>query len=245
MKKFLFIVVLTVFTFFFSLNSIDRLVLMTEEYPPFNFSTEENAGGISVDLLEQIFHEMGKELDRNDIQVLPWARGYDRVQNEKNSMLFVMSRTTEREDMFKWVGPITTSVNGIIAKKSSNITINSAEDLKNYRISTIIDDVGEQLLVSEGLDIDTFIRVSEMPQIVNMLEHGRVDLWSYNTSPAFDQIESMGFDPDDFEVVYILSELGLYYALNPQTPDDLIKKMQTVLDNLREKGVIDNIVEKY
>ena len=42
-----------------------------------------------------------------------------------------MARTPEREHLFKWVGPINTLSIGLIAKKSSHVTISEPACLHN------------------------------------------------------------------------------------------------------------------
>ena len=60
--------------------------------------------GYCVDILKAVWKNMGGS--EQPILVLPWARGYAMVQKEPNHMLFAMARTPERENQFKWVGPI-------------------------------------------------------------------------------------------------------------------------------------------
>jgi polar amino acid transport system substrate-binding protein len=37
----------------------------------------------------------------------------------------------------------------------------------------------------------------------------------------------------------------LFLALNKDTPDDVVKKLQTALDQLRKEGTVDSILGKY
>ena len=82
---------------------INDIEWMTEEYPPYNFGDEKGVNqGIAVEYLKAMFKGSDK-----DIQLLPWARGYKLVQTKgKYNCLFSMTRTEERESLFKWFGPI-------------------------------------------------------------------------------------------------------------------------------------------
>ena len=72
------------------------------------------------------------------------------VQKDNNTVLFSMSRTSNREKLFKWVGPVVSAKIVVLAKKSDNYKINSIEDLNKYRIGTVAKDIGEQLLIKNG-----------------------------------------------------------------------------------------------
>ncbi|MBF0224542.1 MAG: transporter substrate-binding domain-containing protein [Desulfobacterales bacterium] len=114
--------------------------------------------GIAVDLLVLMLERVGSKQGRQDIKMYPWARAYNYAQDIKNTILFSTTRTEEREKIFKWVGPIFTNNMCLIARKDSHIKANTFEEMKNYRIGTVIDDVSEQLLVKEGFSIDILKR---------------------------------------------------------------------------------------
>jgi len=93
------------------------------------------------------------KLTQKDIKIYPWIRGYILTCQNQNTVLFATARTPEREELFKWVGPIVKDKKSvIISKKSKNIKTNTIKDLKKYRIGTIKEDVAGQLLRKEGLE---------------------------------------------------------------------------------------------
>ncbi|MBU2631115.1 MAG: ABC transporter substrate-binding protein [Proteobacteria bacterium] len=132
-----------------------ELVIMTEEYAPYNFKKDGKVQGIAVDMMVEMLKKVGSSQTLDDIQLLPWARGYRNVQEMPNAVLFSTTRTKERENIFKWVCPINTLRTEVIALKSRNIKINSVQELLKYRIGCVRDDVGEQLIVAAGVPIET------------------------------------------------------------------------------------------
>ncbi len=86
--------------------SVDDIIFMTEQYPPYNLEEDNKLQGIAVDTLALMLQRAGSKQTREDIEMLPWARGYKRVLSEPNTCLFSTTRTEERENLFKWVGPI-------------------------------------------------------------------------------------------------------------------------------------------
>ena len=50
---------------------IDDLILMTEEFPPYNFEADGYLQGTSIDLMCLILKKAGSTLSRDDIRLLP------------------------------------------------------------------------------------------------------------------------------------------------------------------------------
>ena len=119
--------------------SAKDLTYITEQYPLYNFQKDDRLQGISIDLLEKAWEIMGESLNRSIIELLPYTDGYQRTLKETNTVLFSTARLPEREQLFKWAGPIGPIRNVLLAKKDKNISITTAEDLRKYRIGAIKD----------------------------------------------------------------------------------------------------------
>lgn len=242
--KKVFVSVLLVFTFFSFLVSADLkdIKFITEQYPPYNFENNEKLEGIAVDLLDLILQEMGGGKTIEDVQLLPWARGYKMVQNEDNICLFSTTRTEEREELFKWAGPITETTIGLTAQKNKNIKIEKPEDIKKYKTAVIRDDVAQSLLNQIGVkELDGN---SKNEVIIKKLESGRVDLWGYETKVAAFELKNAGVE-NEYEVVYTLKEGELYYAFSKSIDEDFLMKFQKALDKVKSSPKYSEILKKY
>ncbi len=226
-------------------QSIDDLILMTEQYPPYNLEVDGKPQGIAVDTLVLMLQNVGSKLTRKNIKVLPWARGYKSVQSQPYTCLFSTTRTKERENLFKWVGPVGINKIVLTAKKERNIKINSPEDLKKYRIGVISEDVAEQLLAELGISKYDMDRVPQTILNIRKLNVGRIDLWGYGEDVAKWEIKTHGFDPGDYETAYVLKSKELYFAFNKETSDALIQKLQKALDEVKKRGDYQKILDKY
>ena len=110
-----------------------NLTLLTEEYPPYNFRQEGKLTGFAVDLMVLMLEKLDSGIGRDDIKLLPWARGYQIVKTKKNSVLFAMSRTPSRETVFKWVGPIESNKISLMARQDfTQIIIGSSFLLNTF-----------------------------------------------------------------------------------------------------------------
>ena len=221
--------------------NVDDLVYMTEEFPPYNYTEKNVLKGLSVELLLSIWEEMGFE--EQHIKVYPWARGYQLIQKNKNHVLFSMTRTKEREKMFKWVGPIHVDKFVLIGLKDKNIQVNSLEDIKKLRIGTTRDDVAGEILKELGINVKAVDKVPDMGANVKKLLLGRIDLVSYSERGLYNFLKKNRYDTKKFAVVFICKEIGSYYAFSKNIPDSLILRFQQALDKLKFKHT--QLVNKY
>jgi polar amino acid transport system substrate-binding protein len=213
--------------------SAKDLIYITHQFPPFNFQKDGRLQGTSVDLLELVWKRMGVSLNRSIIEFLPWTEGYQRTLNEKNTVLFATARLTERERLFKWVGPIGSDTKVLLAKKDKNLTITGPEDLKNYRIGAIKDDSATQLLLDDGARKEDLVVESTSKPIIEMLQNDSIDAWVYSEIAGKWLIQDSGANANDYRAAYVLGKIDAYYAFNKETPDSLVQSFQQALDYIK------------
>ncbi len=221
------------------------LQLYTEEYPPYNFEKDGNLQGIAIDMMEMILQEAQVGKTKADIQLVPWSRGYALVQRDPNVCLFSMTRSKERENMFKWVGPVAKTTIVLYALKESGISISSEADITNYTTTVVKDDIGQQL-VNKVVSDNSKIDVSDNSlACARKLYNKRVNLWAYESNVGKWIAKSNNFDTSKLVPVYTLSESELYFAFSKNTDDATIQKIQQAYDKLKKAGKFDAIMKKY
>ena len=226
-------------------TSVDDIVFITEQYPPYNFEQDNKLQGTAVDTLTLMLQRVGSRQTREDIQLLPWARGYKRALSEPNTCLFTTTRTEEREELFKWVGPLRAAKDVLIARKDRNIKIDSLEDIKKYKIGTIRDDIAELYLINAGISVDNMESVAETILNIKKLNRGRIDLWAYGEDGAMWELKANGFNPVEYESVRVIGSKDIYFAFNKDTPDAVIQTLQAALDSLKNDGEYQKILDRY
>ncbi|MGH8605458.1 MAG: substrate-binding periplasmic protein, partial [Gammaproteobacteria bacterium] len=196
-------------------SSWESLQFITEEFPPYNYTEGGVARGIAVDLLIESAEAAGLALQRKDIRSYPWARGYQMAQKGPGIALFAMTRSAEREHLFKWVGPVISTRVVLLARKDRQLKINQPAALAAYQIGAIRDDIGHQLLKTLGIGANNIQLFSSAVPVANMLDKGRIDFWAYDETTARWFIKMLQLDNSRFEAAYLLKEGNMYYAFSP------------------------------
>ena len=228
-------------------QTVNDLVFITEEYPPFNFSVDGKEQGIATDMLMEMLKRIGAGQTREEIGSLPWARGYNVALHTRGVLLYSTTRTAAREKLFKWVGPIIRSEIVLYARKDRKLNLESIDAInrQKLRVGTVLNDVGEQILLELGVERNRISRYNKGIHLAEMLQKGRIDLLAYGKLATLWNFKSLGYQPKDYEVVYSLKPADYYYALNIKTDDRVVSELQTALDQLKASGTLDRIVKSY
>ena len=233
MNKVLFILV-TVILLGSQSSVCEELTILTEILPPLNYVDNGVLVGPSVETVAAIQKKVGS---LEPIQVYPWSRAYKMALEEKNVILFGMTYTKVRHDKFKWVGPLATKRDILVARKGSGIMIRTIEDAKKVKqIGTLRDDTRGRLLESYGFT--NLEPVSDEQLNAKKLALGRIDLWAYKIPGLRTVCDLAGVDYTQFEEVYHLREIDLMIAFSKKTSDAIVKKWQDAFDELIADGTI-------
>ncbi|MCP4109407.1 MAG: ABC transporter substrate-binding protein [Desulfobacteraceae bacterium] len=224
-----------------------ELEILTEQYAPFNYRNDKNTKvtGFTTEIVEAILKETGNE--HLKIRLYPWARAYQMIQKEPNVMVFTMTRSKEREKLFKWAGPVAERIQWMWKLKTrTDIKIKTLEDAKNYTITMVPDSSMHQYLSSHGFTKKQFRFIHSGTLSVKKFVAGRDDLhFDLKLALAY-RLKLMGMSMNLVEPVLSLPNAGNYYlAFSLETPDSTVKQFQETLDKLKENGTYDRIKDKY
>jgi polar amino acid transport system substrate-binding protein len=187
-----------------------------------------------VEIVKEIQKRVGSQ---EQIQVYPWARAYKMALEEKNVILFGMTYTDVRKDKFKWVGPLATKRDILVAKKGSGIKIKNLEDAKKVEsIGTLLDDTRGRLLERNGFR--NLEPVSDEQLNAKKLAIGRIDLWAYKIPGLRTVCDLAGVDYTEFEEVYHLREIDLMIAFSKKTSDSIVQKWRDAFNEMLADGTI-------
>ncbi len=236
-----------VFGFSSMAATADSIKILTEEFPPYNFTVNGKITGFSTEVVEAVLKEIKVQ---GDFQSMPWARAYETVQNTKSTLIYTIGRTQEREKLFKWVGVVAPADFYLFSLQGKNLKLDQLDEAKKYQVATVNEDVGEQFLVSKG-----FVKGKNLQSSVKYefnyekLKRGRVDLWIIPELTAYYLARQAGDDPVKVLVkshrVNGLGSDGYYMAFGLKTPDALVERFRGGLDTIKKNGTFDSLKRKW
>lgn len=229
-----------------AVESLDTdLVLLTENFPPYNmakngknFAQDENIDGIAVDIVREMFKRA--DITYSLTLRFPWERIYKIALEKPGYGVFVMARLPDREKLFKWVGPIGPDDWIMLAKADSKITLNTLNDARKYKIGAYKGDAIAETLAKQGLKPVVVLRDQDNAK---KLVNGQIDLWA--TGDPAGRYLARQDGVNGLKTVLRFNSAELYLALNKDVPQATVAKLQAALDQMRKDGVVDEIMGRY
>jgi polar amino acid transport system substrate-binding protein len=222
-----------------------KVVLLTENFPPFNmaedgknYAADHNVTGINADIVREMFKRAG--IAYSLTLRFPWERIYNQVLERPDQGLFSTTYTPEREPLFKWVGPLASTGWVLLAPPGSPLRLSSLEQARQYRIGAYKNDAVSQHLESKGFEPINSLRDQEN---IGKLLKGRIDLWA-TTDPVGPYLAKQD-GVSGLVTVLRFNDAQLFLALNKQTPDEVVSRLQNALNEMKEDGAINAILRRY
>ncbi|MGE6660806.1 substrate-binding periplasmic protein [Pseudomonas sp. NPDC077408] len=222
-----------------------KMVLLTENFPPFNmaadgknYAADRNISGINAEIVREMFKRAG--IAYSLTLRFPWERIYNQALEHPDQGLFSTTYTPEREPLFKWVGPLASTGWVLLAPAGSPMRLSSLDQAQQYRIGAYKNDAVSQHLESKGFEPINSLRDQEN---ISKLLKGQIDLWA-TTDPVGPYLAKQE-GVSGLTTVLRFNDAQLFLALNKQTPDEVVTRLQKALNEMKSDGAIDAIMRRY
>jgi polar amino acid transport system substrate-binding protein len=222
-----------------------KVVLLTENFPPFNmsvddknFARDDGIDGISAEIVRAMFKRA--KIDYSLSLRFPWDRLYRLTLDKPNYGLFSTTFTPERQPLFKWVGPLAKTGWVLLAAPGNTLSVASLKEAGQYKVGAYKNDAVSQHLEGQGLTPINALRDQEN---VKKLISGKIDLWA-TTDPVGRYLAKQE-GVSGLTTVLRFNEAELYLALNKDTPDEVVQRLQKALDELRSEGFVEDMTNSY
>ena len=220
----------------FQLASV-KMKIFTENSPPANYLEKGRLKGLSVEIVREILRRLKMP---DNIQTVPWARGYTLALTQPNVALFSTTRLPQREKLFKWVGPLYSQTWGFYARKDSSIKISSMDQARAVaRIGTYYKDAKEQYLLANGFR--NLVSTNNNLGNIRHLMDGSIDLWVSSDFNMPYLAQQAGINADRLKLVFPFKRVQNYIAFSNQSSDSLVTLWQQTLDELKQDGTYDRL----
>ena len=208
----------------------------TEQYAPFNFAQDGDIAGLGADQVKEIMRRTAIEFD---MELLPWSRALGLATSRPMTCVFTTAHTAERDKKFKWVEPLLVERTLIIRAEGSAVDPADLEAAKAYRTGTQTGDYTVELLRNAGfMEIDL---ARDLDLTLKKLLNGRVDLMAVSES-FLHRLRKKGVPVEEAAVLH---EQVFSIACSPETPDDIVARMQNALTAMINDGTQAEIHARY
>lgn len=218
--------------------------VVTEEYPPFNYSENGKVFGFCTDVVREVLKRANLDYS---IHSYPWSKSYEIAQSQANVLIYSIGRNVEREPLFKWVDVITrTEVYFFKMKSRVDIKIKTFDNIKKYKIGAVRDDFRAQWLMKRGFE-DQLQLVPDDRQNMRNLFDRKIDIFPIGELVAYNIAHQEGRAFNDLEKAMYIKDMSadLYMAFSNQTPEVVVEKCKKTLFEIKKDGTYDKIKSKY
>lgn len=206
------------------------------EFPPYEYYENNEIVGIDVDIMQAIADKLGMELKIEDMafdSIIP------AVQSGKADIGAAgMTVTEDRATQVDFSDSYYTGVQVIIVTDDSDIT--GPDDLKGKKIGVQQGTTGD-IYSTDDFGDDNVERFNKGMEAVQALQQGKIDAVIIDNQPAktfVEENESLKI----LETSYVEEDYALAIK---KGNDDLVKKVNDAIKELKEDGTFDEIVAKY
>ena len=220
------------------------LTFLSEQNPPVNYEdSRQKAAGFSVELLRLVWQQMS--LPQQPIKFLPWARAYYIAQTEPGNVLFATSRTADRENMFKWVCPISTAAVALFRRNKDRFDLASTSTTEKLTIGVIRADIAEEVVTTKTYNKNRLVKARNVEQLIRLLQSKKVDMIAAYEPVVYTTMQQMGLNAADYPRELILQKMTDCFAFNRSTSDSIINDYQQALSTVQKSQEYRALIARY
>ena len=225
-----------------SVQKAGKLVIGTSpDFPPFESLNSTGAvEGIEIEILELICKELGVELE---IKQMDFDSVLPGVQTGKfNVGVSGISVTPEREKNTLFTVPYCLAAQAIVVTADSSITCKA--DLAGKAVSVQTGTTAEEFCMGNGYNVKAFAANADAEAALTV---GKVDAWVIDDLTAAEMVAVYNEDHPDAPLVILEEAMTTepYAFAFAFGSEDLVNKINEILEKLLADGTIAAIFEEY
>lgn len=214
----------------------EPMKLLTFQIPPLvEISDRHGPTGYAMEIVQRMFERAG---DDYELEIQPVKRAIRSAMDTRNTCVFPIDRSQEREASLSWIGPVSISRHGFYSHPERPLSIRSLADARPYSIGSYLGSgVGEYL---QSLDFNVHLATRNHLGLL-MLQAGRVNLWISDTRSAPIIAKRLGIELGEPELVFFTTLRSL--GCNRGTDPARLQALESALLELYDSGELQSILE--
>ncbi len=197
-----------------------ELRLISSEKMPYNYTTEQQFIGLTVDLVKDLLAPK-----QPDIEVMPWPRAFEIASTTPNVLLFTMGKTKQRlAQGFQYIGPVSTRQLAFYTLQDEFTHLTNLDEIRQKKLVIVGLRGGwfSEQLRQQGIEI---LEVGDYHQGVLMLLRNRAHLWVSTDLEAQMHLKQTGEDAT-LKIALRMQCAENYLALSPGSDAKLYQRLQ-------------------
>ncbi len=225
-----------------SVQKSGKLVIATSpDFPPFEaLAADGSVEGIEIDIMNLICDELGVELE---IQQMDFDSVLPGVQAGKFTVgVSGISVTPAREKNTLFTDPYCLAAQAIVV--TSDSAIKTKADLDGKTVSVQTGTTAESFCIESGYEVKSFAANSDAQAAMTT---NKVDAWVIDDLTAAEMVESYNKENPDAPLVILDEAMTTepYAFAFAFGSEDLVARINEILNGLLEDGTIADIFEKH
>jgi polar amino acid transport system substrate-binding protein len=218
----------------------ENIHLIIQEFAPYGYTNPKTKEiqGYLTEKVQEIIKRTGAT---SSISSTSLARGLQATKTEANTCLLNLRRTTDRENQFAWVGPLTTTDWVLYGKNSNDHILKTIEDAKPFRIGSYKGSATGIELAEQGYKIEFAASDDENP---NLLMINRIDYWIVAEHRGMYIAQEQGYGADISRVAKYKS-VDLYMLCNKNILPKKIAQLNRINKEIENDKTMQKILRKY
>ncbi len=218
----------------------NALVFVAGDIPPYALVKDGKPDGAAVLIVAELAKSLGLPFD---VEFQPWQRAQQTTQSNDNVGIIPLSRTPEREPLYKWVGPIVADQEVLLTRTGGKGAPRTLEEAKDWRVCVLRGSAGETALAAAGFT--NLQAINDPASCARLLDSGRVDAWSAAKLVAPYQYRLNGLDPRLLQAGAVVRPNEIYLGLSRNISDERVGQWQKALDRLASSGTMAAIIKQF
>ncbi|WP_420429951.1 substrate-binding periplasmic protein [Kordiimonas sp.] len=217
--------------------SADDVVVYTENYPPYNYLGNDGVvEGLATEKVHQVLEAAGLSYT---IKLVPWARAMFYATTKKNTLIYTITRTPDREEEFDWLVPLAPSSFYLFVRADDPRSVSPETLLSGqFQAACVTGDLTCDLLGWTGIPKENIVVVANSrTEDFRMVVANRADIYVSDLAVNARLRRKEGFDPAITRpAMRIEGKAGFYLASGLGTDVTLRDKVRNTFLALEKTG---------